>query len=111
MALLGRELHRAGVPVSSAETDCLARVLELCRPTTVDQLYWCARVSLLRSVDSLGPFDALFALVFRGLVDIADHRGQAAPVSPEARARSLVAPLTAGRARARRVEPGVGSVR
>ena len=84
VALLGRELHRAGVPVSSAEIDCLARALELCRPTTVDQLYWCARVSLLRSVDSLGPFDALFALVFRGLVDIADHRGQAAPVSPEA---------------------------
>jgi len=82
VALLGRELHRAGVPVSSAETDCLARVLELCRPTTVDELYWCARVSLLRSVDSLAPFDALFALVFRGLVDIADHRGQAAPVSP-----------------------------
>ena len=83
VALFGRELHRAGVSVSSAETDCLARVLELCRPTTVDQLYWCARVSLLRSVDSLAPFDALFALVFRGLVDTADHRGQSAPASPE----------------------------
>ena len=51
LALFG-ELHRhAGVPVSSAQTMRQAS-LELCRPTTVDQLYWCARVSLLRSVDS-----------------------------------------------------------
>jgi uncharacterized protein with von Willebrand factor type A (vWA) domain len=82
VTLFGRELHRAGVPVSTAETDCLARTLELCRPATVDELYWCARVSLLRSIDSVAAFDAVFAMVFRGLVDTAEYRGQSAPARP-----------------------------
>lgn len=82
VTLFGHELHRAGVPVSTAETDCLARALELCRPATVDELYWCARVSLLRSIDSVAAFDAVFAMVFRGLVDIAEYRGRSAPARP-----------------------------
>ena len=82
VTLFGRELHRAGVPVSTAETDCLARTLELCRPATVDELYWCARVSLLRSIDSVAAFDAVFAMVFRGLVDTAEYRGQSALARP-----------------------------
>lgn len=82
VTLFGRELHRAGVPVSTAETDCLARTLELCRPATVDELYWCARVSLLRSIDSVAAFDAVFAMVFRGLVDTAEYRGHSAPARP-----------------------------
>lgn len=94
VTLLGRELHRAGVPVSTAEADALARVLELCRPTRVDELYWCSRVSLLRSIDSVTQFDAVFAMVFRGLVDIAEYRGQSAPEPPgdEAATRSVPEP-------------------
>jgi uncharacterized protein with von Willebrand factor type A (vWA) domain len=49
----------------------------------VDELYWCARVSLLRSIESVAQFDAVFAMVFRGLVDIAEDRGQPAPAPPE----------------------------
>jgi uncharacterized protein with von Willebrand factor type A (vWA) domain len=90
VTLFVRELRRADVPVSTAEADCLARVLDVCRPATVTDLYWCARVSLLRSVDSLPSFDAIFALVFRGMVDLADYRGQApSPATPAGRADEL----------------------
>jgi uncharacterized protein with von Willebrand factor type A (vWA) domain len=91
VTLFGHELHRAGVPVSTAETDCLARALELCRPATVDELYWCARVSLLRSIGSVAAFDAVFAMVFRGLVDIAEYRGQSTPARPADEARPSIA--------------------
>lgn len=91
VTLFGHELHRAGVPVSTAETDCLARALELCRPATVDELYWCARVSLLRSIDSVAAFDAVFAMVFRGLVDIAEYRGPSTPARPADEARPSIA--------------------
>ncbi|MGZ4653469.1 vWA domain-containing protein [Oryzihumus sp.] len=74
--LFGRELHRAGIPVSPSESAQLARVVQVCDPLTVDQLYWCARVSLLRSPDQVPEFNAVFALVFRGLADVAEHRGQ-----------------------------------
>jgi uncharacterized protein with von Willebrand factor type A (vWA) domain len=88
VTLFGGALRRAGLPVSTAETGALARVLELCVPATVDELYWCARVSLLRSVDSVAQFDALFAMVFRGVVDVAGYRGQSAPASPEDEVRT-----------------------
>jgi uncharacterized protein len=79
--LFGRELHRVGIPVSPSESAQLARVVQLCEPVTVDELYWCARVSLLRTPDQRPEFDAVFSLVFRGLVDVAEHRGQA-PMLP-----------------------------
>jgi uncharacterized protein with von Willebrand factor type A (vWA) domain len=92
VTLFGHELHRAGVPVSTAETECLARALELCRPATVGELYWCARVSLLRSIDTVAPFDAVFAMVFRGLVDVAEYRGRSTPAHPADEGRPASVP-------------------
>jgi uncharacterized protein with von Willebrand factor type A (vWA) domain len=52
-----------------------AALVALDVPRTVEELYWCARVSLLRSVADVAAFDSVFALVFRGMVDIAESRG------------------------------------
>jgi uncharacterized protein with von Willebrand factor type A (vWA) domain len=68
-------LRGHGVSVSPDQTMRLATMVELGIPRTVDELYWCARVSLLRSVADLSTFDRMFALVFRGLVDVAESRG------------------------------------
>jgi len=79
IARFGHELRTEGMLVSPGEFADLARVIELTAPMTVGALYWCTRVSLLRSVDQLPTFDKVFAMVFRGLVDVAQYRGQLAP--------------------------------
>jgi uncharacterized protein with von Willebrand factor type A (vWA) domain len=76
VGLFGRELHAAGIGVSAAESGRLAEVIELRRPLTVTELYWCARISLVRSPDQIGAFDAVFSMVFRQFVDVAEYRGQ-----------------------------------
>jgi uncharacterized protein with von Willebrand factor type A (vWA) domain len=76
IARFGHELRNAGMSVSPGESAGLARVIALTQPITVGELYWCARVSLLRSVDLLPTFDKVFAMVFRGLIDLADSRGE-----------------------------------
>jgi uncharacterized protein len=68
-------LREAGVAVSPDQTIRLTTLVTLGVPRTVDELYWCARVSLVRSTADIAAFDAIFALVFRGLVDVATFRG------------------------------------
>jgi uncharacterized protein len=82
LARFGARLRVAGIPVAPNESIRLARVIELRQPATVTELYWCARVSLLRSADQLDRFDAIFGLVFRGLADPAEHRGDTAAPQP-----------------------------
>jgi uncharacterized protein with von Willebrand factor type A (vWA) domain len=82
---LGQLLHAAGVPVTPERSGRFARAVALARPLTVDELYWLGRVTLLTGVDQLATFDAVFAQVFQGLVDVADHRGdRPAPAPPPA---------------------------
>jgi uncharacterized protein with von Willebrand factor type A (vWA) domain len=110
LGLFGRELHAAGLAVSPAESARLAEVIELCRPLTVMELYWCARVSLLRSPDQIGAFDSVFALVFRQLVDLAEYRGPESTESSHADQPKLHedAPTLAGD-HLDLVEPATGS--
>ena len=61
-------LHAAGMPVSAAESGRLAEVIELRRPLTVAELYWCARISLVRSPDQIGPFAKRFGKWTREVV-------------------------------------------
>jgi uncharacterized protein len=68
-------LREAGVAVSPDQTIRLTTLVTLGVPKTVEELYWCARVSLLRSTADIAAFDAIFALVFRGMVDVATSRG------------------------------------
>ena len=78
LAHFSERLRDEGVAVSPDQTMRLATLIALDLPRTVEELYWCARVSLLRSTADIAAFDAVFALVFRGMVDIAESRGERA---------------------------------
>jgi uncharacterized protein len=82
LARFSEALRDAGVAVSPDQTIRLATLVTLGVPSTVDELYWCARVSLLRSTADIAAFDAVFALVFRGMVDIAESRGDSTDIRP-----------------------------
>jgi hypothetical protein len=85
---LGQLLHTAGVPVTPERSGRFARAVALAHPLTVDELYWLGRVTLLTGFDQLATFDAVFGQVFRGLCDVADHRGdRPAPAPPPIRPR------------------------
>jgi uncharacterized protein len=75
LARFSERLRDEGVAVSPDQTMRLATLVALDVPRTVDELYWCARVSLLRSTADIAAFDSVFAFVFRGMVDIAESRG------------------------------------
>ena len=75
LARFSDRLRHEGVAVSPDQTMRLATLVALDVPRTVQELYWCARVSLLRSTADVAAFDTVFALVFRGMVDIAESRG------------------------------------
>jgi uncharacterized protein with von Willebrand factor type A (vWA) domain len=75
LAHFSERLRGEGVAVSPDQTMRLATLIALDVPRTTDELYWCARVSLLRSTADIPAFDAVFALVFRGMVDVAESRG------------------------------------
>jgi uncharacterized protein len=77
LAHFSERLREEGVAVSPDQTVRLATLVALDVPRAVEELYWCARVSLLRSTADIAAFDAVFALVFRGMADIAESRGDA----------------------------------
>ena len=80
LARFSERLRGAGVAVSPDQTIRLATLVTLGVPRTIEELYWCARVSLLRSTADLTAFDAVFALVFRGMVDVAESRGDSTEI-------------------------------
>ena len=80
LARFSEALRDAGVAVSPDQTIRLATLVTLGVPSTVEELYWCARVSLLRSTADIAAFDAVFALVFRGMVDVAESRGDSTQI-------------------------------
>jgi uncharacterized protein with von Willebrand factor type A (vWA) domain len=75
LARFSDRLRDEGVAVSPDQTMRFATLVALDVPRTVEELYWCARVSLLRSTADIAAFDSVFALVFRGMVDFAESRG------------------------------------
>jgi uncharacterized protein with von Willebrand factor type A (vWA) domain len=85
LARFSERLRDAGVAVSPDQMIRLATLVTLGVPSTVEELYWCARVSLLRSTADIAAFDAVFALVFRGMVDVAESRGDSTqiPLPPQ----------------------------
>jgi uncharacterized protein with von Willebrand factor type A (vWA) domain len=80
LARFSERLREAGVAVSPDQTIRLATLVTLGVPKTVEDLYWCARVSLVRSTADIAAFDAIFALVFRGIADVATSRGDSTEV-------------------------------
>ena len=81
-ASFGHVLHAAGLPVTPERSGRFARVLQLSRPATEGDLYWCARVTLVSDHDQLPVFDRAFAHVFGGLADVADQRGDTSAPPP-----------------------------
>ena len=95
LATIGAEfadrLAANGVPVPVHRTVWWSRVVLAAGPTTVGELYWLSRVTLIDRNEHLPVFDAVFAAVFGGPApdtrDPADfrpdHRGH--PTAPTRR--------------------------
>ena len=74
----GDLLHQAGVPVTPERSARFTTSVVLAEPTSLHELYWLGRVTLTTAHDQYETYDRVFRQVFRGLVDIADIRGDAA---------------------------------
>ena len=83
-AAFGYALREAGVPVTPERSARFARVVLLARPTTLPELAALGRTTLLSAHDQVEVFDRVFAQVFRGIVDFADFRQDAAAPPPPA---------------------------
>ncbi|MBN9609201.1 MAG: hypothetical protein BGO26_03955 [Actinobacteria bacterium 69-20] len=81
---LADRLRRAGVAVDLTAVADLIGTLQAHTPADRDELYWAARITLMRRHADLPAFDAVFAAVFADAV---------LPMDPHARRR----PLPAGR--------------
>lgn len=102
---LGTALRRAGIAGSPDRSARLARALQLVPPAARTDLYWTARVVMLRDAAEIPVFDAVFAALFDGLLDPSDSRGDpAAPPAVGSEPRPRPAPD-----RARRTPPAAGS--
>ena len=75
-------LRSAGVPVPVERVAWWAQATVDADPTLIGELYWLARVTLVDRPEQIEMFDAVFAQVFRGLVDVADFRGDANNAPP-----------------------------
>ena len=63
VALTAR-LRAAGVPAGLTDTGDLVRALDVSPPTSLEALYWTARIALVRRRADLAVFDRVFAAVF-----------------------------------------------
>jgi uncharacterized protein with von Willebrand factor type A (vWA) domain len=83
VASFGHVLHSAGVPVTPERSTRFATAVVLARPRVLGELYWLGRVTMVTGPEQIDTYDAVFDQVFRGVVDMADYRGQSeAPPPP-----------------------------
>jgi len=75
IAAFGHLLHAAGVPVTPERSARFAETVVLSQPQTLAELANLGRVTLLSSHDQIEVFDRVFGQVFRGILDMADFRG------------------------------------
>jgi uncharacterized protein with von Willebrand factor type A (vWA) domain len=76
-AHLGALLAAADVGITPERCGRFAAALHLAHPATLGELYWLGRITLLTEWAQIAAWDRVFAQVFRGLVDVAEFRGQA----------------------------------
>ena len=88
VARFADRLHLAGIAVSPERAGRLAAALDIAAPSTTNELYWLARVTVAGDRTELATFDAVFDEVFRGLVDVADSRGASGAAAPTAGCRA-----------------------
>lgn len=78
----GDLLRRAGMPVSVDQLRRFVLANALTTPATLDDLYWTGRVTLVVDHERIDAYDRVFNVVFRGLYDWADARGDASAPAP-----------------------------
>lgn len=83
VAAFGHVLHGAGLPVTPERSARFGTAVTLARPRQMGELYWIGRVTLLTGSDQVETYDRVFQQVFRGIIDMADFRGDSnAPAPP-----------------------------
>lgn len=78
----GDLLHAAGVPVTPERSARFATAVVVAEPSDLRELYWLGRVTLTTARDQHETYDRVFQQVFRGIVDIADFRGDSPHQAP-----------------------------
>jgi uncharacterized protein len=100
-AAFGLRLRSAGVAIGLSEIEVFTAALGTRHPTSLTDLYWTARVTLVRRPADLALFDAVFAHVF-GAAPIPLgpaarlRRGPTPPPPPGPAGRHSPAPVAAG---------------
>lgn len=74
-ARFAERLHAVGVEVGPDRAGRFAASIRIARPATTHELYWIGRVTLAGTPAEIAAYDRVFTHVFRGLVDVADGRG------------------------------------
>ena len=64
-AALAVRLRRHGVPVGFTGVEDFTHALAIAPPGTLPELYWTARINLVRRQSEIEPFDEVFAAVFQ----------------------------------------------
>jgi uncharacterized protein with von Willebrand factor type A (vWA) domain len=82
VAGFGHLLHAAGIPVTPERSTRFATAITLAEPTTIDELYWLGRVTMLTGHEQVETYDRVFRNVFQGLIDITDNRGDSNHPAP-----------------------------
>jgi uncharacterized protein with von Willebrand factor type A (vWA) domain len=72
----GHLLHAAGIASGPASSGRFAEALATVRPVRREELYWCARVTMVSDVAHLPTFDRVFHHVFGGAAAVADPPGE-----------------------------------
>jgi len=69
-------LRRAGLEISMGQVVRFSQAILLVDPSTLDDLYWCARATLVTHLGELHIFDEVFSGIFGGLGGLFSYRGQ-----------------------------------
>lgn len=106
-ARFAERLRGAGLPVGPERSARFAAAVALVRPESVRELYWCGLATLVGDPAEIPVFDGIFALIFGGMADPAQARGdqnsplmrggaEPAPPPPPERRDSRSAPTATG---------------
>jgi uncharacterized protein len=93
-ARFGSRLHELGIATAPDRAGRFATAVALARPATTRELYWLGRVTLTGTPVEIAGYDRVFNDVFRGLVDIADRRGERGNPDLQALERGRSRPTT-----------------
>lgn len=96
VARFAAALHEAGLPVTPERAERFARAIVLIRPVTQQALRQAGLATLVSDAAQIRIFDAVFAAVFAGVSDPADHRGDPAAPPLGSSTRTSSTPSAAG---------------